>query len=221
MISIGFKRICTCPDNHQSCISAKEWAKAQMGVWRFNYEARDIRDKRIHPATFPIALARRVIDLFTHEGELVLDPFVGSGTTLIAAQDANKNAIGFDLQEKYVELAKSRLAANEVSLFGSATQQIAVCDDARNIPKYLEPETVRLIFTSPPYANLLNRQRKNISRRTQERKNYQFMRIEQYSQDPRDLGTMLPEQYVKELADIFRNLHPLLTQDVYCSRQHS
>ena len=216
MISIGFKRICTCPDNYQSCIRAKEWAKSQMGVWRFNYETRDIRDKRIHPATFPIALARRVIDLFTHEGELVLDPFVGSGTTLVAAQDANRNAIGFDLQEKYVELAKSRLAANEISLFGSGTQQIAVCDDARNIPKYLEPETVRLIFTSPPYANLLNHQRRNISRRTQERKNYQFMQIEQYSQDPRDLGTMLPEQYVRELVDIFRNLHPLLRKDGHC-----
>lgn len=43
-----------------------------MGVWQFAYEGRDLRDKNLHPATFPIALAKRVISLFTHEGELVL-----------------------------------------------------------------------------------------------------------------------------------------------------
>ena len=90
-------------------MTAKEWIKSQLGVWQFNYERRDIRDKKAHPATFPISLARRVIELFTHEGELVLDPFVGSGTTLVAAQDADRNAVGFDLQGSYVRLAAERL----------------------------------------------------------------------------------------------------------------
>ena len=61
-------------------MTAKEWLKSQLGVWQFFYEKRDIRDKKIHPATFPISLAKKVIELFTHAGELVLDPFVGSGT---------------------------------------------------------------------------------------------------------------------------------------------
>jgi DNA modification methylase len=89
---------------------AKEWLKCQLGVWRFFYEARDVRDKNLHPATFPISLAKKVIELFTHEGELVLDPFVGSGTTLLAARDANRNALGFDLQQNYIDLCESRLA---------------------------------------------------------------------------------------------------------------
>ncbi len=167
--------MCNCPENHLSCISPKEWIKAQLGGWRFTYERRDIRDKRIHPATFPIALARRVIELFTHVGELVLDPFVGTGTTLVAAQDLDRNAIGFDLHEKYAEVARRRLA--QTNAFRQ-TQQIVVCDDARCIPEYVLPDTVKLIFTSPPYANLLNRPRLNKSRRSDQRKNEQFLKIE-------------------------------------------
>lgn len=53
----------------------------------FIFEGRDIRDKNIHPATFQIWLAKKCIELFTHEGELVIDPFVGSGTVLVAAID--------------------------------------------------------------------------------------------------------------------------------------
>jgi len=157
-------------------------------VWQFNYEARDIRDKSLHPATFPISLARRVIELFTHEGELILDPFVGSGTTLLAAKDTNRNAVGFDLQQSYIQLSIERLQQNQGILIPNVTNQIPMCDDARNICNYIEQKTVKLIFTSPPYANLLNRQRLNKSRRSDTRKNGQYLKIEQYSQDPRVVG---------------------------------
>jgi DNA modification methylase len=210
-IAIGHVRTCTCPSNHLNCLTAKEWIKCQLGVWQCAYEGRDIRDKNVHPATFPIALAKRVISLFTHEGELVLDPFVGSGTTLVAARELNRNAIGFDLQEKYIDLCVERLASHD--LF-NCTQQIAVHDDARNIPAYLQPETISLIWTSPPYANLLNRKRLNKSRR--DRKNEQFGKIEQYSQDPRDLGTMQLEEYTKAMGDIFEMLLPLLKPKAHC-----
>jgi DNA modification methylase len=189
----------------------KEWLKSQIGVWQFYYEGRDIRDKQSHPATFPISLATKVISLFTHEGELVLDPFVGSGTTLVAAQDLSRNAIGFDLQEKYIQLCVERLATN--SLFNKA-QQIAIQDDARNIDKYIEPETVSLIWTSPPYANLLNRARKNKSRR--ERDNGQLGKVEQYSQDSRDLGILSLQEYSLVMGDIFECLLPLLKPKGRC-----
>ena len=183
-LQIGFTRTCECRPSHINCLTAKEWLKCQLGVWQFSYEGRDIRNKKVHPAAFPVSLSSKVISLFSHEGELVLDPFVGSGTTLVSAQDLNRNAIGFDLQEDYVRLCQERLASG--NLF-NASQQIAVQDDARNIPSYLEPETVSLILTSPPYANLLNRRRKNKSRRN--RKNDQLGEVEQYSQDARTLRT--------------------------------
>jgi len=85
-LAIGHTRTCDCPPNHLNCLTAKEWLKAQLGVWQFNYNGRDMRDKKLHPATFPISLATRVIELFTPRGELVLDPFTGCGTTLVAAR---------------------------------------------------------------------------------------------------------------------------------------
>lgn len=206
-LSIGHEKLCNCKPSHLNCMTPKEWIKAQIGVWEFFYEGRDIRDKNIHPAVFPIGLAKRVIELFTHEGELVLDPFVGTGTTLVAARDLRRNAVGFDLNPKYIEICKKRLA--QTTLTGS-TQQIAIVDDARNINKYLEPETVKLVFTSPPYANLLNRPRLNKSRRGDLRQNEQFLRVEQYSQDPRDLGTLEIEDYAKAITEIYKKILPLM-----------
>ena len=210
-LPIEHQKTCTCPPSHINCMTAKDWLKSQLGVWQFFYETRDIRNKNLHPATFPIALAKKVIELFTHKGEMVLDPFVGSGTTLVAAQDTDRNAVGFDLQQKYIDLCKSRLV--QTTLFSNA-KQLAVQDDARNISEYLDPESVSLIFTSPPYANLLNRERKNKSRRF--RNNEQLGRVEQYSQDPRDLGTMPIDDYTIAMGDIFQSLLPLLRPKAHC-----
>src|SRR5918996_1248148 len=213
LLSIGCHRLCSCPPKHLNCMTAKEWILSQLGVWKFAYESRDIRDKKAHPATFPIALAKRCISLFTHQGELVLDPFVGSGTTLVAARDLNRSAVGFDLKQEYTDLSASRLGAPN----GNAASQQMVChDDARNVDLYLEPDSVSLIFTSPPYANLLNRPRLNKSRRSDERGNEQFLKIEQYSQDTRDLGTLGLSEYQEAMAQIFQGLLPLLRSQGHC-----
>ena len=210
-IEIEYQKSCTCPNNHLNCLSAKDWLKRQLGVWEFFYEKRDIRDKNVHPATFPISLARQVIELFTHEGELVIDPFVGSGTTLVAAQDSNRNALGFDLQERYIKLSAERLSNQR--LIGNS-KQIAIQEDARNISQYLIKNSVSLILTSPPYANLLNRKRKNKSRR--DRDNGQLGRVEQYSQDPLDLGTLDIEEYTKTIGEIFESMLPSMKPKAHC-----
>jgi DNA modification methylase len=213
LLTIVPQRLCACKPSHLNCMTPKEWMKSQLGVWKFSYEGRDIRDKNLHPATYPIALAKRCIELFTHQGELVLDPFVGSGTTLVAAQDLNRHAVGFDLQKSYAALCRERLSAEQ---FFNRCKQMVVEDDARNIPNYLAPESVSLIVTSPPYANLLNRKRLNKSRRGDQRRNDQFMKVEQYSQDKRDLGTLALEPYAHEMAQIFRGLLPLLKPRAHC-----
>ncbi len=212
-LDIPFHRTCDCKPTHINCQTPKEWIKSQLGVWQFNYDKKDIRDKTLHPATFPLSLAKKVIELFSHKGEIVLDPFVGSGTTLVAAKDCGRNAVGFDLNREYINLCGQRLSQD--TLFGD-TRQIAIADDALNIPAYLEEGTVKLIFTSPPYANLLNRARKNKSRRGDERKNEQFLKVEQYSQDPKDLGTMSLAEYSKTMGDIYEGLLPLLKPKNHC-----
>jgi DNA modification methylase len=188
-------------------MTAKEWIKAQLGVWEFAYEKRDIRDKKVHPAVFPIALAKQVISLFTHRGELVVDPFVGSGTTLVAASDLGRNAVGFDIYPKYIKLCEDRLKQKRLI---DTSKQIAIQDDARNIDQYFKPETISLVWTSPPYANLLNRPRLNKSRRGDMRINEQFLKVEQYGFDPRDLGILTAEMYQEEMRNIFKKILPLL-----------
>lgn len=210
-LNIGYKRTCNCGPTHINCMSPKEWLKSQLGVWQFFYESRDVRDKNLHPATFPISLSKKVIELFSHKGELILDPFVGSGTTLVAARDTDRNAVGFDLQKHYIDLCESRLS--QKSLF-SNSRQVAIQDDARNINNYLSNGTINLIWTSPPYANLLNRKRKNKSRRN--RNNEQLGKVEQYSQDERDLGIMTIEDYTKAMGDIFESMLPLLRPKAHC-----
>ncbi|MEA1937862.1 MAG: hypothetical protein U9N14_02065 [Pseudomonadota bacterium] len=72
-LQISSSRLCDCKPTHINCMTAKEWLKSQLGVWQFFYEKRDIRDKGVHPATFPISLAKKVIELFTHTFEYLLD----------------------------------------------------------------------------------------------------------------------------------------------------
>lgn len=210
-LGINYLRTCECKPTHINCLTASQWIKYQLGVWEFYYEKRDIRDRNLHPATFPLSLSKKIIELFSHQGELVIDPFVGSGTTLLAAQDTNRNAIGFDLQKKYVDLAYTRLKHDN---FFNNAKQIAIQDDARNIKNYLDKESISLIWTSPPYGNLLNRARKNKSRR--DRNNEQLGKVEQYSQDERDLGTYELEKYTLAMGDIFEMLLPFLKEKAHC-----
>jgi len=204
-------KTCNCPEYKLSCLDAKSWVKAQVGVWRVAYEKDDIRDKTVHPASFPIQLARRVIELFTHEGELVLDPFCGIGTTLLAAKQLNRNALGMDLNPKFIEFANQRLNQH---LNLSSSKQVVICDDAINLDKYINGQKVRLVWTSPPYMTLLNIARENKARKN--RKNYQYSQIEQYSKLPNDLGNQEDEIYYFSIKSIFDKVKFILRPDGHC-----
>ena len=82
-----------------------EWTKS---VWTFSaVSARSIG----HPAPFPEELPNRLIQLYTFEGDIVLDPFCGSGTTCLSALKAGRHYIGYDVEEKYIALANERIEA--------------------------------------------------------------------------------------------------------------
>ncbi|HLD89030.1 MAG TPA: DNA methyltransferase [Candidatus Nanoarchaeia archaeon] len=212
-LEINHQKTCECPDNHINCLSAKEWLLGQIAIWEFYYEKRDIRDKDVHPAVFPIGLPSKCIKLFTHKGELVLDPFVGSGTTLVAARDLGRNAIGFDLKKEYVDITKKRLSQKRLE---EDAKQLTIHDNAINIPKYLEENAVSLCITSPPYANMLNRQRLNKSLRGDLRINKHYKKVQQYSDNPDDLGTMEPKKYAESLGEIYKGILPLLKPGAHC-----
>lgn len=85
------------------------WIELTTNVWRMKPEARGPETGN-HPAPFPIKLAMRCIRLSTWPGEVVLDPFMGSGSSLVAAKQLGRKAIGIELSERYCEIAVSRLA---------------------------------------------------------------------------------------------------------------
>ena len=95
---------------HKSTVSADEFMEATLDVWRIDPESA----RRVgHPAPFPVELPRRLIDLYTFEGDVVLDPFLGSGSTVVAAERTARIGVGFDLDPNYVELARERVSAEQ------------------------------------------------------------------------------------------------------------
>jgi len=90
----------------ESDINRDEFMEWTNGLWTFPGES---KKKVGHPAPFPIELPKRCIKLFSFVGDTVLDPFLGSGTTLIACAQLNRRGIGVDIDRNYCKLAKERL----------------------------------------------------------------------------------------------------------------
>jgi site-specific DNA-methyltransferase (adenine-specific) len=93
-------------DGRESTISRDEFLEWTKSVWTFPaVSARQIG----HPAPFPEELPRRLIQLYTFKGDVVLDPFAGSGTTCVAARDLGRHYIGYEIDAEYYRLAQARL----------------------------------------------------------------------------------------------------------------
>lgn len=92
--------------SRKSDITKKEFMEWTNGVWNFSGESK----KRVgHPAPFPVELPKRCIKLFSFVGDTILDPFLGSGSTLLACLQTGRVGVGVDIDKKYCELAKRRL----------------------------------------------------------------------------------------------------------------
>lgn len=92
---------------NEATIDTDEFLEATIDVWEMPTESA----KRVgHPAPFPVDLPRRLIELYTYRGDLVLDPFMGSGTTALAATQTGRHYVGFETEQSYVDLAEARLS---------------------------------------------------------------------------------------------------------------
>jgi len=100
----GFSR----PDRGESDIESDEFMKATLSIWEIPPESA----KRVgHPAPFPVALAARVIRLYSYQGDVILDPFLGSGSTCVAAVENMRHYVGYDTVEEYCKISEKRIAA--------------------------------------------------------------------------------------------------------------
>lgn len=100
----------------ESTISKEEFMAATLDTWHIRPESA----KRIgHPAPFPVELPARLIQLYTYRGDVVLDPFVGAGSTAVAALAADRRYVGFDMEQEYLDIAERRIAeeAERATLF--------------------------------------------------------------------------------------------------------
>jgi site-specific DNA-methyltransferase (adenine-specific) len=89
-----------------SDITRKEFMDWTNGLWTFNGER---KKKTGHPAPFPVELPLRCMKLFSFAGDMILDPFMGSGSTLVAASHCNRKGMGIEIDHGYCEIAVSRI----------------------------------------------------------------------------------------------------------------
>jgi len=187
-------------------LSGKDWLRYSFSIWRDIQKNKEEMTLK-HPAMFPIQLAERLIDIFTNSREqLVLDPFVGSGSTLIAAQNKGLRAVGFDTNKDYISMVENRLENVYKSFFSKPGNIQVIHDSSENMDSHLYSESVDLTITSPPYWDILNR------KRTADRKE-----IRTYSNSQDDFGNITDyDKFLGALKLVFEKVHKVTKVGRYC-----
>jgi len=142
-------RTCGCEGTRLNCLDRKE--TYQLGSTVLNVQKRQVW-KDSHPARFIPELPEKYINLFSHRGETVLDPFCGSGTTNLVADQLDRNSIGIDVNPYSTGLTIKRLKGEEEN----GTRHQIVTGDTRKVMEIIPDESIHLIVTSPPYFDVVD-----------------------------------------------------------------
>ena len=202
--------------NHLNDLSPKEWIKFQKSWFIHNPPPRQKGVLR-HPAKFPETLAQEFIEFFTHRGEVVFDPMVGTGSTLVAALKASRHSYGIELNPVYAEIARQVVQAERERL-GEAASALAcevitgnAAQLAELIPAHGIP-TIDYVLTSPPYWDMLHVR----GAETQKRRRQTPELDVHYSDDPEDLGNIHDyDEFLDKLVAIYTSLRPFLRHKAY------
>jgi len=184
-------------------LDGKTWEKYSISIWDVT---KTLKEARLHhPAMFPVELCKRLIQIYTKKGDIVLDPFVGSGSAIVAAEDLERKGIGIDVNPDFVKLAKSRLSQQK--LLGSNIAEPEIyCADAVKLLDYIKPSSVDLVITSPPYWMVHKRKR-----------SADYKESRPYSALERDLGNIENyDEFLLGLREIFEKVHQSLKSSKRC-----
>ncbi|MGC8861595.1 MAG: DNA methyltransferase [Armatimonadota bacterium] len=194
------------PRNKLNNLPNTEWMIYTKSVWFSKPPQRD-QLKVQHPATFAESDVVKLLEFFTKPGERVLDPFVGSGSTLVACAQCGRNGVGIELVDRWVRVARERIAQQDLM-----TQQKLIPGDAREVMPTLDDESFEFIVTSPPYWAILRKDRDH--KVTAERKLRGLQT--RYSDEARDLGNITSyEEFLEELGRVFKECRRVLAKGRY------
>ncbi|MHA2224393.1 MAG: DNA methyltransferase [Candidatus Hodarchaeales archaeon] len=186
------------PRNRLNALTGKEWIRFTKSWFIADGKSKDIsREIELHPASFPPPMIKEFIEFFTKPGGRVLDPFVGTGSTLVACDECGRQGVGIELYQKYVKTTQAR------------TSFPVYQGDARKIVSTLKTNNQKfeLCITSPPYWRILKK-KKDYNQQERRKKGLDL----QYGENPDDLG-MIDEQtkFLSELILLFNGVKDLLT----------
>ena len=207
------------PKNKLNLLTGREWLKVTKS-WMILRPPRRRQNEVLHPAKFPEKIVRMFITFFTRPGELVVDPFLGSGSTLIAAKQSNRNAIGIELAEKYVKISRERLTPIVIPSYsplyettGKGYWRVIHGNSLKLTDLWRKNDFPRIDFviTSPPYWSQLGRD----DIRQKERKT-QGLDTKYSIVDPHDLGNIENyEEFLKQQKMVFDQLYHLVKPNGY------
>ena len=202
------------PRNALNDLTAKEWIVETISVWNqkgLGAKHPDAKIERQHPAPFSFTDISRLIRFFTKQGQVVLDPFVGIGSTLKACALEGRKGIGIELNPRFVELTIERIQSEVRDMFATVDEQQVLEGDARNILLTIEDESIDFVVTSPPYWSILKKEDHKVR---QERIAHGLST--DYGSDPRDLGQISNyDEFLLELTGIFSECKRVLKNGKY------
>ncbi|MCQ2740545.1 MAG: site-specific DNA-methyltransferase [Alphaproteobacteria bacterium] len=199
--------------NQLNDLTGKEWLLLTKSFWN-SEKCADDKAAFEHPAPFLIKDIEKLISLFTKKGMKVLDPFMGSGTTAIAAYNIGRFGIGVDLSEEYKKLALKRFEEKGMSLNDYIYQ---IGDSTKDLKRI---GTVDYIVTSPPYHNILKNKSKGIRSDNSHKgfRNGSRQGVEYYSDMPNDLGNQETySDFLQLLSSVMKNCYKILAEKRYCT----
>lgn len=191
--------------NKLNSLTGKEWIKFSKS-WFIHKPIRRKENEILHPAKYPESLIKEFISFFTKENDWVIDPFMGTGSTLIAAGETGRNAVAVELSEEYFSIAKSR-----VEKFNFKNSIKPILGSSFQLKNLVEEDfQFDYAVTSPPYWNQLERSSLR-----------QKVRVEKglatkYSESSEDIGNIDDyESFLEQQALIFDNIFDLLKDGKY------
>lgn len=198
--------------NRLNDLDPKTWIKFQKS-WFIHNPPRRRSDVLQHPAKFPETLAAEFITFFTKEGQTVLDPMVGTGSTLVASLRHRRHAVGIELNPEYVATARA-VIEDERSTLGEAAEEVdiqVIEGDAARLSDFELP-VIDYVLTSPPYWDMLHA--KGAETQHERRQDDDLDVV--YSDSERDLGNISDyDMFLQRLVSIYTDLASVLRPRAY------